>query len=404
MKILFICSTELQLFNALNLKMHLFRDDTADIIIQFLKKDTVDFYHRVKDTGLFENVCYRLPDVFGLHQYARCIRKGDFSKSFLEAAKNTAKQIYVRIVSQKNKQFIDNVKGQIFNFDRLELGKYQQIFAGGTNVIVVNILKYVRTHNPACKLNLYEEGVGSYVFSTLGCDSDIHMDYMYLYEPKLAVYTHPCFVSMPKVRRTDTKFLSVINKVFDYQPEEKELKNKIIFFDNPSNPLPSYLTIHKLLSKTLFYVPYKKHLHEHETYLKQQKLFKLLKQYSNGKEIIVKLHPRTERDQVVRDYNGANIRIMGNISVPWEVFCCNCDIRDNVFVTYESSAITSNAFTVADEDNNISIICRYAVNEGIFDKYRIFHETLSRSTVKHQFFLPQSEDQYIEILRELFCG
>ena len=402
MKILFICSTELQLFNALNLKMHLFLEDTTDIVIQFLKKDTVDFYHRVQDTGLFRNVCYRLPDVFDLHKYVRCVRTGDFSKSLWEAAKNSARQLYVKIASQKNKNFIDNVKAQIYNFDRLEFSSYQQVFAGGTNDIVINILKYVRSCNPACKLNLYEEGVGSYVLSTLGVGSDLQMDSMYLYEPELAIYDHPSFVRIPKVSRTDSIFLSVVNQVFDYHPKQKKITNKIIFFDNPSNPMPDYLTIHELLSKTLFYVPYKKHLREYKVYLEQRRLFELLAHHAHGKDILVKLHPRTERAYVEKDYAGDNIQIADNLSVPWEVFCCNCDVSDNIFVAYDSSAITSNAFTMAEEDNNAAVICRYACNEEFHDKYRKFHEKLSRTVTDHKVYLPQSEEQYIETLRALF--
>lgn len=82
MKILFICLTEFQLFNALNLKLHVFPLDKADIILQFLKKDTVDFYHRIKETGLFENVCYRLPDFLAFMSILDVFGRGIFLALF----------------------------------------------------------------------------------------------------------------------------------------------------------------------------------------------------------------------------------------------------------------------------------------------------------------------------------
>ena len=131
LKLLFVCSTELQLFNALNLKLHVFPNDSADIVIQFLKKDTVDFYNRVRESGLFENVCYRLPDVFGLHEFARCVRNGDYSHSLVTAAKNSGKDCWTHLSSRSSHDFIDNIRERVYNVDSLDFSAYQEVFAGG---------------------------------------------------------------------------------------------------------------------------------------------------------------------------------------------------------------------------------------------------------------------------------
>ncbi len=400
MKLLFICSTELQLFNALNLKMHMFPSDEADIILQFLKTDTVDFYHRVKEIDLFKVVCYRLPDLLGLHEYSRRIRSGDFSCSFLDAVRNTVKQLYVQYFSSERNEFVDAIKDKIFNFGELDLKSYQQAFVGGTNEIVVSILKYIRYHNCTCQVNLYEEGVGSYVHENLGADSNLHVDNVYLYEPCLALYNHISFVRIPKISRNDTKFKSIVNHVFDYHEEIEEIKNKIIFFDNYAEPMPAYLNKSRFLSKTIFRNTYKKHLRDHQLYMLQLKIYKLLVKYANGRDLFLKLHPRTERQHIEADYMETETKILKNISVPWEVFCCNCEISNNIFVTLVSSAVLSNAFVLDEDDHNKSIVLVGYKNVEPNLKYKEFFRKFKDNKVDYDFYLPTNECQFVSALQQ----
>lgn len=398
MKILFICSTEFQLFNALNLKLHVFPLDKADIILQFLKKDTVDFYHRIKETGLFENVCYRLPDFFGIHEYSRRIRSGDFSGSFLEASRNSIEQFYVCCSSFRHHEYINIIKKNVYNFDKLDFESYQQVFVGGTNEIVVNVIQHIRCHNPACRINLYEEGIGSYIHDNLGADSDLPVDNVYLYEPCLALYHHDSFLKIPKISRSDVKFISLINRIFDYKEGAKEIKHKIIFFDNHAAPMPEYLNRSKFLSKTLFRNPYKKHLHDHQVYILQLEVYKMLAMRTKGRCVLVKLHPRTERKHIEADYMSPETRIMENISVPWEVFCCNCKISDNIFITLESSAALSNAFVMDEEDNNKAIVLIGYKELETIPKYKAFFQKIKDQKIDYGFYLPTDERQYISAL------
>ncbi len=408
MKILFICSTELQLFNALNLKVHLFPDVATDIIIQFLKKDTVDFYHRVKDTGLFGNVCYRLPDVFGLHKYARCVRAGDFSHSFFDAAQNSAKDFWTHLSSRTNHDFIDNIRDRVYNIESLDFSSYDAVFAGGSNDIVTYILRHMHKHYPDCKIILYEEGFGTYFDDTLGehCE-DIKKDNIYLYAPDVALYKYDAFVQIPKINRKDINFIAIANQVFDYQAQEKEMENKIIFLDNRVNPMPAYLTKSKYLAKTLFRKPYKKHLRSHETHVQQLRAYQNLVSHAKGREIFIKLHPRTERGNVQEDYNGKATKILDGISVPWELFCCNCKMNGNILVTTASSAMQSNMLVMDEEDTNILIIlCRYAefdlmADESFHNQYQEFYHRIRLKKKDHQVYLPANEEEYIALLERL---
>ena len=408
LKLLFICSTELQLFNALNLKLHLFPNDSSDIVIQFLKNDTVDFYNRLRVTGLFENVCYRLPDAFGFHAYAKKIWDGDFSASAIKAAKGSAKKLVSGFSSRRNQNYIKHIKDYVYNIETLDFSSYHAIFAGGSNEIVTNILKFVHIKYPHCKICLYEEGLSSYFNDELGyhCE-DIKKDKIYLYRPEMALYQHPAFAQIPRINRNDNSFIEIANKVFNYKPKELEIRNKIIFLDNRVEPMPSYLTKSELLSKTLLRNPYKKHLRDHQTYVQQLQAFMTLVKYAGNREILVKLHPRTERKRIEEDYSGANTKIFSGLSVPWELFCCNCKMHENIFITTVSSAMQSNMFVMDEEDTNAFVIlCKYAefdlMNDTVFrERYQDFYDRIRKKKKDHQVYLPANEEEYIALLNRL---
>lgn len=403
MRLLFICSTEFQLFNTLNLKLHLFPNDPADIIIQFLKKDTVDFYNRIRESGLFENVCYRLPDVFGLHEYVRCVREGDFSHSFVNAALNSGKEFLTCLSGRVSHDFIDNIREHVYNIDSLDFSSYQEVFAGGTNDIVTNIIRHMHSNYPNCKINIYEEGVGCYINDVLGdhCE-DIPRDNIYLYEPTMPVYTHPSLMPIPKVKRDDSSFLEVANRIFSYVPQTDRIEGKIIFLDDPSKPFPNYLKYSNLLNNTLFVVPYKRHLRDHKNYLRQLAIYKLLLENAGTRKILVKLHPRNERLDIWHEYQGPNTEIFENISVPWELFCCNCEMRNNIFVTMVSSSISANSLVVDGHDENVLIICRQVDNESAcHDKYHEFHEKLKKKGNSREVYMPNTKKEYVCILKDV---
>ena len=258
----------------------------------------------------------------------------------------------------------------------------------------------MRYNNPSCQLNLYEEGVGSYVLENLGGGSDIKLDNVYLYEPTLALYTHPSFLRIPKISRNDNEFMDVINCVFDYHPKEREIKNKIIFFDNYADPMPEYLQRSDILARTIFRNAYLKHLRDHQIYIRQLEIYNLLVENAKGREILLKLHPRTERNNIEKDYAGPQTRIMENLSVPWEVFCCNCKIRDNIFVTLTSSAASSNSFVLEGNDNNKIIIMVGYKDVERNPKYEEFFRKFRDYNQDSEIYLPTDEKQYVSALNK----
>ena len=71
MKALFVCLTDYQLLNSINIKKHMLVDKSADIIIFNNKIGTFELADRLESTGLFENV-YVYSEYFkGMHKYLR---------------------------------------------------------------------------------------------------------------------------------------------------------------------------------------------------------------------------------------------------------------------------------------------------------------------------------------------
>lgn len=382
------------------MKMHLFPDEPADIIIQFLKKETVDVSRRIVSTGLFENVCYRLPDVFDLHAYIKCVRNGDWSGSFARAVVNSLKMTRSKLYSHINNDYLENIHERIYNIEALDFSSYRAVFAGGSNDIVTNILRFMHTKYPNCEINLYEEGIISYYSDKVGRDcQDIKKNHVYIYEPELAIYEHDGFVRIPKVSRDDKDFLRTANYIFNFDPKIKTIDHKILFFDDPSNPMPSYLKWSKLLANTIFRIPYKKHLPEHKLYLKQLEAYKILAQNAGDREILVKLHPRTEREFAKKEYIGKYSTILRDASVPWELFCCNCDIRDNIFVTDVSSAIYANRFAVEGEDTNSFVILAEYMGDWTFKTAKKFYEKFKHQ--KNDIYFPATKEEYIQTLQQI---
>lgn len=56
MKTLFICLTDYQILNALNIKMHLLKDKKADILFLNNKDGNIELRERLEASDIFDNV------------------------------------------------------------------------------------------------------------------------------------------------------------------------------------------------------------------------------------------------------------------------------------------------------------------------------------------------------------
>ena len=94
MKTLFICLTDYQILNALNIKMHLLKDKKADILFLNNKDGNIELRERLEASDIFDNV-YLLDkiEINGLHKFFRNFTEGQEGEDFRVSFVNSFKEL-----------------------------------------------------------------------------------------------------------------------------------------------------------------------------------------------------------------------------------------------------------------------------------------------------------------------
>lgn len=396
MKSLFICQTDYQLINAINIKKHLLPELEADIVISNNKPGTIELSKRLQNVGLFQNV-YVYSDSFnGLHRY---MRGNDEKNTFCNAIKGSLKNIYLNIFGRiKGVDFIINHK--IFDGKKINFSQYDNLFGVETSSFYGEIYDIISKYNK-CNNNFLDEGLGCYLRYAL--DRKHRVDTVYLYEPEMAAYKDVFFniIKIPKINLNDEEFIRLINYVFNFKDLINiKLKNKIIFFDQNTHPMPRYLRNAGKIKRTILRNPYKKHLKDQIFYETKLELFRVLAEKLKPQKIFVKLHPRST-EEYLEDYKKNNADFFPNIFSPWEVFGCNYEIKNNIWITVYSSALCSYDFTIKNTNNNKYIFLYKIVNQrGGLKNYKDINEFFSnfQQLNNEKVFLPNSIDELNTII------
>ena len=394
MKSLFICQTDYQLINAINIKKHLLPELNADIVISNNKFGTIELSKRLQNTDLFQNVYVYTDSFNGLHKY---MRGNEENNTFLKAIRGSLKNIYLNIFRHiKGVEFIINHK--IFGDKKINFSQYNNLFGVETSSFYGEFYDMIAKYNK-CKNNFIDEGVGCYLRYALNRKHKI--DIVYLYEPEMAIYKDIFFniIKIPKINLNDKEFIRLINYVFDFKDSiNMELKNKIIFFDQNTHPMPRYLRNAGEIKRTILRNPYKKHLKDQIFYETKLELFKLLAKKLKPRKIFVKLHPRST-NEYFEDYKKNNADFFPNIFCPWEVFGCNYEIKNNIWITVYSSALCSYDFTIKNTNNNKYLFLYKIVNQrGGLKDYKDIDEffTNFQKLNNEKVFLPNSIEELMD--------
>lgn len=396
MKSLFICQTDYQLINAINIKKHLLPELEADIVISNNKPGTIELSKRLQNVGLFQNV-YVYSDSFnGLHRY---MRGNDEKNTFCNAIKGSLKNIYLNIFGRiRGVDFIINHK--IFDGKKINFSQYDNLFGVETSSFYGEIYDIISKYNK-CNNNFLDEGLGCYLRYAL--DRKHRVDTVYLYEPEMAAYKDVFFniIKIPKINLNDEEFIRLINYVFNFKDLINiKLKNKIIFFDQNTHPMPRYLRNAGKIKRTILRNPYKKHLKDQIFYETKLELFRVLAEKLKPQKIFVKLHPRST-EEYLEDYKKNNADFFPNIFSPWEVFGCNYEIKNNIWITVYSSALCSYDFTIKNTNNNKYIFLYKIVNQrGGLKDYKDIDEIITnfQRLNNEKVFLPNSIDELNTII------
>ena len=369
MKILFHCTTEFQLLSAISIRYHLMRNDECDIIVDNYHGQEKLLAERIRSTGLFSHVAHVRSEIehATLHKYFRDLIEGKHEVSLLSAFGHTIK--FIKMLIQKKifgeKAYIEQM---IAGIEKLDLDHYDRFVAYGTKPSTINLALYQKKHNAKCRFFTLDEGIGSYYEPQIA-EFRVKVSGAFLYEPDLKIFDTLPTYRIPRLDPQDKKFLNMVNHVFAYHgPKGKRITDKAIFFDQGvSSAMPVYLKKMPQFTRILFYNSYKKHKKEEQHYREELAFDQDVLLKIEGKEVWVKLHPRTSEDikEVWRRQN--KVHVISGYGVPWELYVLNNCFDHNIFITYTSSSVCMINACIKGMQSNRAILC-YPMHKKAVDK------------------------------------
>lgn len=400
MKALFVCLTDYQMLNALNIKVNLLKNKEADILFFDNKAGHRQLADRLQQTGIFQNVfLHKYNNVKGLHKYFR--GKAE-ETNLLQAAVNSACEakykLFCKLFGKKYK-----INAKLYNNKQINFDEYDSIYGIPTKDVVEDTMKLVLAENKIADVNFIEDGTSTYWERSI--KNEMPFTAIYLYQPELANYFDNKNIQnklkvIPQIDCHDDKFRNIINIVFGFKEGNTDYKNKVIFFDQNWDPMPEYLQNLKGLKKIILQKHYKKHLKESTIYDKKMQMFRLLaNKISDSERVIVKLHPRSD-NAFIKDYLKSPCQIAENVKTPWEVIEDNYEFTNNIWVTVSSTALCSLKMAFKNKKENVKLIFLYKLVYPKEDKYKddnVFFENF-RKKYPQNVFIPENVEEYLKLI------
>ena len=414
MKNLYLCLTDFQILNALNLQLSKFKNKKADLFFITNKEGNEQLAERLAATGIFEKIyLFNNSRIQGLHQYVRSTVEGKTNKGFAAALVTSVNEAVYKLRSKFSGEAY-RINAKIVLGGKMDFAAYDEVFCLDKRSLVVDcVTQILKETGGKCKINLLDEGTSTYWRSIL--KTNFPVSDIYLYEPELANYYaegwQDRIYKIPQIDYSDEKFRAVINKVFDFKDDSNYphddsgsllLKDKVIFFDQNWDPMPEYFKHLNKFMMLLLHNPYKKHKKESAFYERKMQMFRITADNSGGNDVIVKLHPRSPLS-FVADYNKSKCTMAPNLKIPWEVFMDNCRFNNNIWVTVSSTALCTYKIIFADSREDIPMIFLYKI---VYDGNKSYQEDdqFFRSFQKkypQSVFIPETTEEFTQIYKKL---
>jgi len=376
MRLLFVCCTEFQILNALNIKYHMFPECQADIVLQ--RPSYKKFAERIREIGLFDNVCYAKEEPIGIHQFFRDMTNtGSSDTNIIKAISNTIKETVKKTIGMccGPKYKLNEL---LYGYEAIRSIRYDKVFMqNGTDVVRCF---YQDLHDTA-EMIILDEGVGSYYRDSI-CNGNEMADGAFLYDPDLALYAKKGmlkFTKIPMLSEASKEFVNIANRVFDYTPHKVTLENKIIFFDQGGQLMPAYLKNINWLKKIIFANAIAKHKRRAELYHRQIELFTKM---ADKKKVYIKYHPRTPKS-MLNEYDNNIFEAIEPRLIPWELYACNNDIYNCMFVSFFSSAVCLYPLTIGHGNTGVLLYqySKYRDDEEVYSFIELMKKKYSGDIV-----------------------
>ncbi len=401
MKALFVCLTDYQMLNALNIKVKLLKSKDADILFFDNKEGHRKLAERLSQTGVFKNVfLHQFTNVKGLHKYLRGKIAGvNLGSAAINSAGEIKYKAFCKLLGKKYK-----INAKLYDNKQINFANYDDLYGIPTKDVVKDTMKLVLAENKTAKVNFIEDGTSTYWKRSI--KTDLPVNSIYLYQPELANYYDDSkyrdrIKFIPQINWDDDEFRKLINFVFGFKKTDTEYNNKVIFFDQNWDPMPEYLQNLKGIKKIVLQKHYKKHLKESTIYDEKMQMFRIMAdKIFDSNRVIVKLHPRSD-NAFMKDYLKSPCHMAENVKVPWEVVEDNCVFTNNIWVTVSSTALCSLKTVFKNKKENVKLIFLYKLVYPKEDKYKddnTFFENF-RKKYPQNVFIPESIEEYKALLR-----
>lgn len=414
MKNLYLCLTDFQILNALNLQLSKFKNKKADLFFITNKEGNEQLAERLAGTGIFEKIyLFNNSRIQGLHQYVRSTVEGKTNKGFAAALATSVNEVVYKLRSKFSGEAY-RINAKIVLGGKMDFAAYDEVFCLDKRSLVVDcVTQILKETGGKCKINLLDEGTSTYWRSIL--KTNFPISDIYLYAPELANYYtegwQDRIYKIPQIDYSDEKFRAAINKVFDFKDDGNYpyddkgsllLKDKIIFFDQNWDPMPEYFKHLNKFMMLLLHNPYKKHKKESAFYERKMQMFRITADNSGGNDVMVKLHPRSPLS-FVADYQKSKCAMAPNLKIPWEVFMDNCRFNNNIWVTVSSTALCTYKMIFADSREDIPMIFLYKIVYDVNKSYQEDDRFFKSFQQKYpqSVFIPETTEEFTQIYKKL---
>lgn len=331
---LFVVNSVYQLLNALNLRMHVFADDAADIVISDIYPNHTAAAERLRASGLFDTVY----DV-----NCKFIYKQEYEHSRIRV---NLYRVRPEILLKKTGKVPDKT--------------YSRYLTAGFDDYISMLFVILQRKNKHIEHIRFEDGGMSYVNDHASVNKvELRMQKLfgivplgsikapqYLYEPELySVDDGRKLLPMPKLSRDDKEFLDKVNAIFGID-SVKCLDERAVFFEasycedgQTNNEADIIRRCHEIL----------------------------------GGEFAIKLHPRNG----VNRFKDDGISIMDS-DIPWELYCLNNDVSGKTLISVTSNAAISPQLFLAKPPRTVLVYKLFRGRDSllIIDAYRKYLKKL----------------------------
>ncbi|MFL2134692.1 hypothetical protein [Desemzia sp. FAM 24101] len=309
----FVAWTPLHIINILNTKFAFYYEKEADLYIYGEFNGAEQIFKKIQEETIFRNVYIVYPEDMG----------GGFVSKF-------------NVLINHNRMLKIN--------DPFE---YDIIFTQGGNYFLKILFGKSKKLNSKLQLKYIEDGLVTYsdndllntsvkrqkflnMINPYSMFSSPIQDY-YVYDPESTkMYTDKdkMVYRLPLIDESNIIY-SVLKRIFELENKKIVLSDKVIFLDQP--------------------------LHQDGYIINEEGIIEILMNNTTNKELMVKLHPRTE----MKKYNGKMTAL--NTTLPWELCFMKYDFSNSIIVsTVSTASFTPNMMFGI--DNEIVLLADLLIN------------------------------------------